>query len=376
MNWEYLQPVVIKFGCGIRKELKESARSLGCKNGLLVSDPFFVNSGLAEQIVSESDGMLTGIYGGVSPNPDVTEVDECARIIKENNHGFVAALGGGSALDCAKAAASICLTEDSIRKYHGTGVAMPTEHLPLLALPTTAGTGSEVTCVSVLTDHENGKKSPIVSNGFYPTEALIDPELTYSMPPKVTAGTGIDVLCHALEGFWSKGHQPVCDALALHAAKLVFRYLKTAYENPSDKTAREKMAEASVTAGLAFTLPKTTASHACSFPLTNIYHIPHGEACGLTLDYFARINASADDGRLEEFARELGFAGADEMADAIHKLKEELGLRNDLADLSLNEEQIEELVRISRHPNLYNNPVEITDEMLREMYTKLAKGTL
>lgn len=372
MNWEYLQPVVIKFGCGIRKEIKAAAEALGCERGLLVSDPFFVSSGLAEQLVSESDGILTGIFGEVSPNPDVTEVDACAKLIKEQGHGFVVALGGGSALDCAKAAASICLTNDSIRKYHGTGEAMPTEHLPLIAVPTTAGTGSEVTCVSVLTDHANGKKSPIVSNGFYPAVAMIDPELTYSMPPKVTASTGIDVLCHALEGFWSKGHQPVCDALALHACKLVFTYLKRAYEDGSDKEAREKMAEASVIAGMAFTLPKTTASHACSFPLTNLHHIPHGEACGLTLDYFARINAEAENGRLKKFAAELGFESVEAMADAIYQLKKELGLRNDLKDLSLTEEQISELVRISRHPNLYNNPVEITDEMLSKMYHQLA----
>ncbi len=372
MNWEYLQPVVIKFGCGIHREIKAAAEALGCENGLLVSDPFFVSSGLAEQLVSESEGILTGIFGEVSPNPDVTEVDACAKMIKERGHGFVVALGGGSALDCAKAAASICLTGDSIRKYHGTGEKMPKEHLPLIAVPTTAGTGSEVTCVAVLTDHANGKKSPIVSDGFYPAMAMIDPELTCSMPPKVTASTGIDVLCHALEGFWSKGHQPVCDALALHACKLVFTYLKRAYEDGSDKEAREKMAEASVIAGMAFTLPKTTASHACSFPLTNLHRIPHGEACGLTLDYFARINAEAENGRLKGFAKELGFESVEVMADAIYNLKKELGLRNDLKDLSLTEEQIAELVRISRHPNLYNNPVEITDEMLSNMYHQLA----
>lgn len=372
MNWEYLQPVVIKFGSGIRKEIKAVAEALGCEKGLLVSDPFFVGSGLAEQLVSESGGVLTGIFGEVSPNPDVTEVDACAKVIKEKGHGFIVALGGGSALDCAKAAASICLTDDSIRRYHGTGEAMPTEHLPLIAVPTTAGTGSEVTCVSVLTDHVNGKKSPIVSDGFYPAVAMIDPELTYSMPPKVTASTGIDVLCHALEGFWSKGHQPICDALALHACKLVFTYLKRAYVDGSDREAREKMAEASVIAGMAFTLPKTTASHACSFPLTNLHHIPHGEACGLTLDYFARINAGTENGRLQKFAEELGFESAEKMADAIYQLKKELGLRTDLKDLSLTEDEIAELVRISRHPNLYNNPVEITDEMLSKMYYQLA----
>lgn len=373
MNWDYLQPVKIRFGKGRIAEVKELAKELGIKNGILVADPFFFTNGLAEKIIKESDGMIVTSFGDLSPNPDVTEVDACADIIREKKIGFVVALGGGSSMDCAKAAASIALTEDSIRKYHGTGIPMPQEHLPLIAVPTTAGTGSEVTCVSVLTDHANGKKSPIVSDGFFPSYAIIDPELTYTMPPKVTAGTGIDVLSHALEGFWSKGHQPVCDACALHAAELVFKYLYKAYLNPKDEEAREKMCEASLIAGLAFTLPKTTSSHACSFPLTNIYHIPHGEACGLTLDYFARINAKGQEGdRIDEFAQKLGFKDTEDMADAIHELKGKMGLRNDLKDLQLNEEQIAELVKISRHPNLYNNPVEITDEMLYEMYRKMA----
>lgn len=323
--------------------------------------------------MKESDGMLVQMFGDLSPNPDVTEVDACADVIRKNDVGFVVALGGGSSMDCAKAAASIALTDDSIRKYHGTGIPMSQEHLPLIAIPTTAGTGSEVTCVSVLTNHANGKKSPIVSDGFYPSYAIIDPELTYTMPPKVTAGTGIDVLAHALEGFWSKGHQPICDACALHAAELVFKYLYRAYDNPTDVEAREKMCEASVIAGLAFTLPKTTASHACSFPLTNIHHIPHGEACGLTLDYFMKINIKGEEGyRIEELAKKLGFVNAMAMADEIHNLKDKMGLRNDLKDLELTEEQIQDLVRISRHPNLYNNPVEITDEMLDEMYHIMA----
>ena len=372
MNWEYVQPVAIRFGCGVRKEIKTAAGTLHCRKGLLVSDPFFVKNGLAERIVEESEGMLGGIFGEISPNPDVEDAHACAKKIREQGYDFVAALGGGSALDCAKAAASICFTDDSIRKYHGTGKKLPKEHLPLIAIPTTAGTGSEVTCVSVLTDHGNGKKTPIVSENFYPAFALIDPELTYSMPSKVTASTGIDVLCHALEGFWSKGHQPVCDALALHSCKLVFAYLGRACKNGSDAEAREKMAEASVIAGMAFTLPKTTAPHACSFPLTNLYHIPHGEACGLTLDYFTRINAGAENGRLETFAKEAGFESAGHLADAIDALKKETGLRRDLKDLHLGKSQIEELVRISRHPNLYHNPVEVTDEMLHEMYRLLA----
>ncbi|MFI3238579.1 MAG: iron-containing alcohol dehydrogenase family protein [Lachnospiraceae bacterium] len=367
-NWLYTQPVDIMFGEGEILKIKELATKLSVSNGMLVSDPFFTKNGLADKIIEQAQGVVTTIYSDVSPNPDVSEVDACAKQIRAQKIDFVIALGGGSALDLAKAAASVCLTENSIKEYHGTGIAMPLEHLPIIAVPTTAGTGSEVTCVSVLTDHSNGKKSPIVSNGFYPTYAIIDPELTYTMPPYITASTGIDVLSHALEGYWSKGNQPICDALAIHALKLVFEYLPKAYANGEDKVAREKMCEASLIAGLAFTLPKTTSSHACSFPLTNIYKIPHGEACGLTLDYFARINNIP---RVQSLATELGFADVNEMADAILKLKKDIKLRTDLCDFNLTDAQVDELVTISRHPNLYNNPVEITDDMLYELYNSL-----
>lgn len=367
--WQYTQPVTILFGEGKISQLTEISDKLQGSKGLLISTPFFVRSGLAEKIKADSQGKITEIFSGVSPNPDVTEVDACAKLIRESGIDFVIALGGGSVLDHAKASASVCLTDKSIREFHGTGVPMPVEHLPLIAVPTTSGTGSEVTCVSVLTDHSNGKKSPIVSDGFYPAYAIIDPELTYSMSPYITACTGIDVLSHAIEGYWSKGNQPICDALAIHALELVFAYLPRAYADGQDKEAREKMCEASLIAGLAFTLPKTTSSHACSFPLTNIYDIPHGEACGLTLDYFARIN---DIPRVQALAKKLSYDSVSALADGILALKKSLNLRTDLKDFNLTEEQIQELVTISRHPNLYNNPVDITDEMLFTLYRSMA----
>ncbi|PJM74235.1 methanol dehydrogenase [Bifidobacterium primatium] len=372
MMWDYEQPVDIRFGNGRVSEIGELARERGLRNGMLITSGHFVRDGFAQRLIDDSDGALTGMFSDFSPNPDVSEVDACAAVMRESGTGFVVAMGGGSAMDLAKAAASICLTEDSIADYHGTGKAMPQKHLPLIAVPTTAGTGSEVTCVSVLTNRALGKKAPIVSDGFFPNLAIVDPELTYSVPPYVTACTGMDVLSQAIEGYWSKGHQPICDACAVHAAKLVFRWLPVAVAEPRNAEARERMCEASVIAGLAFTLPKTTSSHACSFPLTNIHGIPHGEACGLTLDWFAHINADAQHGRVQEFARTLGFADVDAMADAIHDLKVTIGMRTGLKDLALSESQIDDLVRISRHPNLYNNPVDITDEMLRDMYEHLA----
>jgi len=362
MYWNYTQPVDIIFGNGKISELKNLLSAY--KNPLLVGDPFFKTNGLIDKIKNITE--IKYVFTNVSPNPDVTEVDRCSRLIRENNIDVLVALGGGSALDLAKASS---IAAESIEPYHNGEKTVSDGHLPLIAVPTTAGTGSEVTCVSVLTNRQTGRKAPIVSESFYPKAALIDPELLCSLPPAVTASTGIDVLCHAVEGYWSKGHQPICDALAIHSIKLVFEYLPIAYKEPENKIAREKMAEASVVAGLAFTLPKTTSSHACSFPLTSLYHIPHGEACGLTLDYFARVNSY--DEHTRQLIKELGYDSADSFADDIFKLKKSIGLRLGISDLKLNDDDISQLVKLSHHPNMNNNPVEITDEILTGMYRQL-----
>lgn len=363
MDWNYIQPVEIIFGCGRIQELEKLLKIY--QRPLLVSDPVFRSNGLAKRI-QEAAG-IRDIYFGISPNPDICEVDSCSQLIRKQGIDCIIALGGGSSLDLAKAAS---IAAEQIEEYFNGSMQVPKEHLPVIAVPTTAGTGSEVTCVSVLTDRRTGKKAPLVSDSFYPKTALIDPELTISLPPDVTASAGIDVLCHAVEGYWSRGHQPVCDALAVSAAKTVFSWLPTAYREPENITAREKMAEASLIAGMAFTLPKTTAPHACSFPLTSRLGIPHGIACGLTLDYFARVNRI--DPRTRELAGLLGYPNADAFADAVAELKKNLHLRTDLRDMELSEKEIHELAALSRHPNMENNPVEITEEILLDLYQTLA----
>lgn len=362
MNWNYNQPVKIIFGKGSISEIKNLISAYS--NPLLVSDPFFETNGLVNKI--KEIGNINFVFTNISQNPDVKQVNQCSNLIINNNVDVIIALGGGSALDLAKASS---IAVENIESIHNGAKIIPNRQLPVIAVPTSAGTGSEVTCVSVLTNRATGKKSPIVSEFFYPKYAVIDPELLYSLPPYVTASTGIDVLCHAVEGYWSKGHQPICDALAIHAIKLVFKYLPIAYKEPENPLAREKMAEASVIAGLAFTLPKTTSSHACSFPLTSIYHIPHGEACGLTLDYFAKVNG--EDEHTLSLIRELGFDNADAFAEEIFNLKSTIGLRLGLKDLNLSDEDIKNLVAKSHHPNLLNNPVKITDDILWDLYSKL-----
>lgn len=361
MNWNYTQPVEIIFGSGTISQLSNFVK--GYKKPIIISEKFFIENGLVDEI---RKSVSADVFSDVSPNPDVTEVNRCSRQIRENKNDVIIAIGGGSVIDLSKSAS---VTVDDITEYHGTGKQVPAEHIPIIAVPTTSGTGSEVTSASVLTNRAIGKKAPIVSNSFFPKIALVDPALTISMPAQVTASTGIDVLCHAVEGYWSKGHQPICDALAVYAARLVFENLPRAYDKPDDIEAREKMSEASVIGGLAFSLPKTTSSHACSFPITSIYHVPHGEACGLTLDFFARINGA--DSRTVTLAKELGFDTVGNFADAILELKKRTGLRTNLAEFNLTDDDVYELVAKSHHPNLLNNPVEITDEILYQLYNEL-----
>ena len=208
----------------------------------------------------------------------------------------------------------------------------------------------------------------------YPKIAVIDPELTLTVPPQVTASTGLDVLSHAVESYWSTLNQPVCSACSIYAARLVFEWLEKAYNNPNNLQAREKMAEASIVAGVAFSHPRTTGSHACSFPLTNIYGVPHGEACAFTLDYFIKFNAdNADgDGSITALAKDCGFESPYAMADEITAMKKQMGMRTKLSEIGCTtDERIRELTKKSMSMLMKRNPIELTEDDIYEMYNKL-----
>jgi len=370
-DWFYPQPGPIHFGNDERFKLAEIAAQLGRSKAVLVCGRTMAASGAVRELSERAGGLIVAVYDRVKPNPTVVNVDECAALIRETGADLVIAIGGGSSMDCAKAAAGIAPLGESITRYHGTGIALPAGGLPLIQIPSTAGTGSEVTAVSVLTNEEKGFKAPVASQSFYAAAAIVDPVLTWSMTPHVTAITGLDVLAHALEAYQSRNHQPICDLYCLEAARLVFRHLRAASQAPANADAREQMPLASLPAGLGFNLPKTGPSHACSFVLTNRYGIPHGEACALTLDAFLEIIAGGDGGRMATMAGACGFSDVAAMAAEIRALKRDLGVRTDLKDLGLDDAALEALIKDSQHPNMRNSPVHITDDMLRDLYTSL-----
>ena len=375
MNWEFNLPVKIVFGSGKRKNILEYINEIGGTRGVLVCSGSFAKNGVADEFIKASNGAIKAVFSDVRPNPTTQNVDSCTAALREINADFAVALGGGSPMDCCKAACAIARGSDKISSYHTGGKPIcAQEAIPMIAFTTTSGTASEVTNISVLTDTEKGIKQPMNDPAMYPKIAVIDPELTLSVPKQITASTGLDVLSHAIESYWSTLNQPVCTACSVYAARLVFEWLERAYNEPSDLTAREKMAEASIVAGVAFSHPRTTGSHACSFPLTNIYGVPHGEACAFTLDYFIKFNAdNADaDGRITALARDCGFNNAYEMAEEITAMKKRMGMKCRLSEIGCTtDEQIAQLTEKSMSMLMERNPIALTKKNILEMYNSL-----
>jgi alcohol dehydrogenase len=313
------------------------------------------------------------IFSDVTPDPTVDSVDALAAVVRKQGHDVVIAVGGGSAMDCAKAAAALAAgTLSSIRPVHSGGTPLGAARRPVIAVPTTAGTGSEVTPFAVLNDPEKQVKGPIAGDALYPVHAIVDPELTWSLPRKTTVITGLDALCHAIEGYWSRGHQPLCDVLAIEAARLICGHLRRAAEQPDDAPARAAMSYAATLAGAAFQLPKNAMVHACSFPLSTRYHLPHGAACALTLEEAIRFNAPEMGDRMTAFLRGIGLADAEELIALVREWKELGGLPCTLREAGIPPEDIPQLARESFHPLMRNNPRAMTEDDLIAMYQRLA----
>lgn len=368
MNYSYGNPVKVVFGAGKLSQLAEVMEEHGLDHALLVADPFSVRCGLADRVKEYAKGRILDIASDVEPNPTCDNVDACAKKAREAGARSIVALGGGSSMDCAKStAAAVAMDCSGMELLKGKPI---TEALPLIAIPTTAGTGSEVGWGAVLSNHATNEKIAIFGNPIFPRIALVDPELTYTVPPAVTASTGIDVIAHSLDAMCSVRHNPVSDALAAYAAKLAFENLETAYRDGANAKARVNMAIASNTAGYAFSNTGTTGSHACSYLLTAKYRIPHGEACALTLDLWFLAAAQVRP-EINELARMMGFADAAAVAKRIAELKRATGLRMTLTGMGVpqTQEAMDELVEAAAASgNMKNDVSGVSKELIARIY--------
>ncbi|MCX7705055.1 MAG: iron-containing alcohol dehydrogenase family protein [bacterium] len=368
MMWGYLNPVKIIFGEGCISDIE---KHLDTDRVLLVTDKMLAHSEILSRVEDALKNMDIVLFDKVQPNPSSYIVNACGKLAKDNNIEIILGVGGGSSIDTAKASAIVASTGIPIEEFLSGDRKIDTPCVPVLAIPTTSGTGSEVTPIAVITDEEKNKKQPIVSQYLFPKVAIVDPELTYSMPPEIAASTGMDALSHGIEGYWSKNSIPITDAFAIACVERVLRYLERSVRNRNDRNARREMSLASLLGGLTFAIPKTAAVHACSFPLTHRFGIPHGTACGLTLVAFIKFNYRIVQEKMNYLIRCTGYDSLEKFCEDISMLQRNIGLPCKLSAYGIKKEDIEILVEESFHPNILNNPREVTKRDLFEIYSEI-----
>ena len=327
-------PRILRVGAGASNELVATLQELGVQRPLLVTDAFMVECGYAGRMTAllEDAGIAHGVFGDCVPDPTTDSVTAATTVFSEGGHDSVVALGGGSSIDTAKAVAVMAEREPPMRQYKVPHVI--SSGAPVIAIPTTAGTGSEATRVAVITDTETQEKMLWMGLGLMPVAALVDFELTMTMPYRLTADTGIDSLCHALEAFVSRKANPFTDSIALTAMQTIATHIRTACEQPDNREAREAMMLAAPQGGMAFANASVTLIHGMSRPVGAFYHVPHGLSNAMLLP---EVTAWSIDGALERYAhaaRTMAMAGAGDN-DSIAAEKLVAGLRALTSDLSV-----------------------------------------
>lgn len=323
-------PRIMQTGAGASKEIPQILATLGCNRPLIITDNMMIELGYVRRIeeVLTSAGILSDVFSDTVPEPTSASITAGVDRVRAGNFDSIIALGGGSPIDSAKAIGILGKFGGEMRDYKFPRDVCE-EGLPLIAIPTTAGTGSEATRFTIITDETCDEKMLCVGLGFMPVAALIDYELTMSVPPRVTADTGIDALTHALEAYVSQKANPYSDAQALAAMKLIGPNLRTAFHTPDDRPAREAMMLGSTLAGIAFSNASVALVHGMSRPIGAFFHVPHGLSNAMLLPTVTEFSIPAAAERYADCARTMGAAcEKDSTETANAKLLDELTALN------------------------------------------------
>lgn len=311
-------PRLLRLGGGAAGELVDVLRALGIAKPLLATDPFFSGQESFARITAalDSASIAWAAFFGIVPDPTSVSVEACLQAIKDSGADGVVAIGGGSCMDTAKAAALLAKHGGKLIDYRAP--RRVTENgLPVIAIPTTSGTGSEMTRYSIVTDSKTDDKMVLIGEGLIPTAALVDFELTLSAPKRLTANTGLDAFIHGFESFIGRNAHPYSRMLSERAMRLVANALPKVWQDSQNRAARADMAEGSFLAGAAFSCSGLGLVHSMSTPLSGIFHIPHGVALGMLLAEVTRFSMETAPTPYAQAARILGIAsGGDDRADA------------------------------------------------------------
>ncbi|MCW3489011.1 iron-containing alcohol dehydrogenase [Dethiobacter alkaliphilus] len=372
-------PTTIYAGKGAFNYLGAEVKKRSVQKTFLVTDKGLMATGLPDRVKGalEEMGVDVFLFDEAEPEPSMDNLEKAISILRNNDCDFVVAVGGGSAMDVAKASAVLAGNDGEIKDYVGTDL-IPRPGIPCIVLPTTAGTGSEVTKITIFLDKSDGVKKGIVSEHILPKVAIVDPDLTLSLPPAMTAATGMDALTHAIEAYTSPNATPHTDLYAIESIRLIGQNLRRAYAFGTDDAARYNMCLGSLYAGIAFANAGVAAVHALAYPLGGRYHVGHGIANAMLLPFVMEFNAI---GELDKFAnvakllgvspadksvRELAFAGV----QAVKDLSADIGISSQIRTLGVAEEDIDSLseAAILIERLLANNPRKVTVDDIKMIY--------
>ena len=300
-------PRILRIGAGASQEIGPVLETLGLKKPLIVTDRFIFNQGLPERLQQAlPKGVESRVFADSVPDPTVSSVEACLECLKAGNHDCVVGFGGGSSIDTAKAVAVLAVLGGRMQDYKA-----PHEQsqpgLPIVAIPTTAGTGSEATRFTIVTEENTGEKMLCIGLAYLPVAALVDFELTLTKPMRLTADTGIDSLTHAIEAYVSRHANPFSDAFARPAMKAIWNRLPTACFEPGNRPAREAMMLAATQAGIAFSNSSVALVHGMSRPIGARFHVPHGMSNAMLLPTITEFSAESALDRYAECARIMGI---------------------------------------------------------------------
>lgn len=381
-NWNY--PTAIRFGAGRIVELPQLCAEVGMRNPLVVTDAGLAKLPLMERIqqILSDNQLVFGRFFDVKPNPDSDDVDAGVAVYRAGQHDGIVAVGGGSALDVAKAIGVIVNQTCSLWDLEDVGDnwknADSSKIVKVIAVPTTAGTGSEVGRSSLIIDAKAHRKVIIFHPKMLPEIVLADPELTVALPPHLTASTGIDAFVHNLEAFCSPFYHPIAHGVALQGMKLVKDWLPVAYKEGGNIEARSNMLSASIMGATAFQ-KGLGGVHALAHPVGAVFGTPHGLANAILLPYVLKRNQAGVSERLTEAARYLDLPNPsfESFMAWVMQLRTELAIPHSLGDIGIDEAQADFIGTSAKNdPSDGCNPVTLTAEDYKDIFIKAVRGTL
>ncbi|WP_245154070.1 iron-containing alcohol dehydrogenase [Jeotgalibacillus proteolyticus] len=385
-SYHFYLPTKVFFGVDALHRISEVLEKEDSSHVLIITDKGIVKAGLVDALEKKLNDLnvIYNVFDEVEPNPKSSTISKGLEMSKLHDSTLIIGLGGGSSIDTAKAIAIMRRNDGSILDYEGVGLVV-NNPLPTIMIPTTAGTGSEVTASTIITDENTLFKMAIISEKIFPTYAIVDPVLTLGCPNFIISSTGVDALTHAIESYLSKQKNGIVSEIALKAIKLINENISTSYFRGNDLQSNSRMLEASMLAGMAFSQTRLGNVHAISQSFGGLFNIPHGFANAVLLPYVLEFNYKAAVDDFCEIAKAMNLyqdsktknENAYSVVERILELNEELGIPKTTKDLGVDLEKLDVLIRDSmRSGNIHVNPRITSSEDIKEIIINSYEGKL